>query len=141
MKSKIEFGLLTDYRVEEDGQMSTIALFVVRHMRRASIASKNADLLDDYGGKLMTWTGNNDLRPDNCGYSDMVHDWWTVLDQAPSVSKEGVCLLIMLVCWKIWKGRNASVFEREELTNAGVLQKINDEACCMPVGRDGSKAP
>jgi len=42
-------------------------------------------------------------------------------------SRKGLRSLIILVCWKIWKERNARVFECMESTNFVVLQKIKDD--------------
>jgi hypothetical protein len=110
--------------------MSTIAFLVVRRMRPASIFSKNAYLLRLWM-ELVTWTGNDELCPNNWAYNDMiqVHKWWTVLDQTYSVSKKGLRSQIMVVCWEIWTKKNVGVFEHEESTNVRVLQKIKDKTC------------
>ena len=41
------------------------------------------------------------------GYSDIVHNWWTVLDQKPSVAKGGLQSLIMLVKPIVFEMRHA----------------------------------
>lgn len=60
LHSKIEFGFLTNYRFE-DGQRSTTALYVVRHVRWASHLLKECRFTGRLWGELATWTGNNDL--------------------------------------------------------------------------------
>jgi hypothetical protein len=60
LHSKIEFGFLTDYRFE-DGQRSTTALYVVRHVKWASHLLKECRFTGRLWGELATWTGNNDL--------------------------------------------------------------------------------
>ena len=42
--------------------------------------------------------------------------------------RKGLRSLIILVCWEVWKERNARIFEHNGATNQQVLNKIRDIA-------------
>jgi len=42
--------------------------------------------------------------------------------------RKGLRSLIILVCWEVWKERNARIFDHNGATNQQVLNKIRDEA-------------
>jgi hypothetical protein len=50
------------------------------------------------------------------------------MDHTPSMARRGLRSIIMLVCWEIWKERNARIFEHKESAIAQLLPKIKDEA-------------
>ena len=46
----------------------------------------------------------------------------------PSPSKRGVRSLIILVCWELWKERNARIFDHSEVPSFMVAARIKEEA-------------
>jgi exonuclease III len=78
--------------------------------------------------EIASWAQNERLHPEAWPPSDSLHSWWTNLANTKARNKRGLRSLIILVCWEIWKERNARVFERTEAPNFMVLQRIKDEA-------------
>jgi hypothetical protein len=78
--------------------------------------------------EIACWLGNINLHPDAWVASDSVADWWSALDHTICVAKQGLRSLIILVCWEVWKERNARIFEHFGTPNHLLLQKIKDEA-------------
>ena len=56
-----------------------------------------------------------------------LHEWWTAMARAACNSRKGVCSLIMLISWEIWKERNARIFDRKEATSDNVFFKVRDD--------------
>lgn len=77
---------------------------------------------------IATWLSNEQLRPSAWVPADSVQSWWDNMDHTPSMARRGLRSIIMLVCWEIWKERNARIFEHKESATAQLLQKIKDEA-------------
>ncbi|KAJ1268382.1 hypothetical protein BS78_07G130600 [Paspalum vaginatum] len=46
----------------------------------------------------------------------------------PSPSRRDVRSLIILVCWELWKERNARIFDRSEVPSFKVAARIKEEA-------------
>jgi hypothetical protein len=67
--------------------------------------------------EIATGTQNSNLHPSAWPPSETLEKWWTAMSNAPGTSRKGLRSLIILVCWEIWKERNARVFERIESTN------------------------
>jgi hypothetical protein len=65
----------------------------------------------------------------NLGAAVTIQDWWEqLLLMQGAGRRDGVSTLFMLVCWQLWKERNARVFDRRSATVAMVLDRIRAEA-------------
>jgi predicted DNA-binding ribbon-helix-helix protein len=58
-----------------------------------------------------------------------MQDWFLALSGGVnSVKAKGMKSLVTLVCWTIWRERNARIFNREEKTISRLITEIKDEA-------------
>jgi hypothetical protein len=57
-----------------------------------------------------------------------IKDWWEALANTMRVPKKGLCTLILLVVWEIWKERYQRIFEHNEATLSFIFAKIKEEA-------------
>jgi len=77
---------------------------------------------------ITMWVGVPGLLPVNWVHGESVLEWWSNMVRIHCVDRKGLRSLIILVCWKVWKERNARIFEHNGATNQQVLNKIRDEA-------------
>jgi len=62
--------------------------------------------------ELANWLAAPPLLPANWEPAESLHTWWTALARTTGVSRKGIKSLIILICWEIWKERNAQIFDR-----------------------------
>jgi len=74
--------------------------------------------------EIAAWMATPNLHPNTWPPRETLEKWWTAISAAPSASGRELRSIIILVCWEVWKERNARVFQQVESTNLAVLQKI-----------------
>jgi hypothetical protein len=62
------------------------------------------------------------------GDVDTFHWWSWVRHRAPRASRKGFDSLVMLVCWSLWKERNAKTFKNEASSARDLSSQIMQEA-------------
>jgi hypothetical protein len=76
-----------------------------------------------------SWTGINSIS-----------EWLLLCHQnSPADKRKGAQSLILLAAWEIWKERNRRIFQHEELSVAGLVTRIRDEAILWNMA--GAKIP
>jgi hypothetical protein len=70
------------------------------------------------------------LHPNAWPSSETLEKWWMAILVVPSASRRGLRSIISLVCWEVWKERNARVFQHAKSINLVMLQKIKEEVRC-----------
>ena len=85
---------------------------------------------------LASWIAAPPLLPVNWEPAESLHTWWTALARTTGVSQKGIKSLIILICWEIWKERNARIFDRLEAPSFMVISKIKDEISTWSLAGD-----
>lgn len=58
-----------------------------------------------------------------------VFSWWSeARSRVPRASRKGFDSLVMLVCWSLWKERNARTFRNEASSASDLCDRIREEA-------------
>jgi len=129
LRFRIEFGPQIDWKLG-DGQTKELAHYVDSMQRQVQGLHlfRDCRFMKHLWKEISTWAQNSYLHPSAWPPSNTTEEWWTSISNAPSTSRKGLRSLIILVCWEVWKERNARVFEHRESTNFVVLQRIKDEA-------------
>ena len=84
--------------------------------------------------ELANWLAAPPLLPANWEPAESIHTWWTALARTMGVSRKGVKSIIILICWEIWKERNARIFDRLEAPSFMIIAKIKDEISTWSLG-------
>lgn len=58
-----------------------------------------------------------------------IEDWWTAVGSMNGAPLKGWRSLIILVCWELWKERNARVFQRVFLQSGQQTRKMEEARC------------
>ena len=53
----------------------------------------------------------------NASTSTSIHTWWDNMDHTTSTARRGLRSIIILVCWEVWKKRNATMQESSSTRN------------------------
>jgi hypothetical protein len=80
---------------------------------------------------ISAWTAAPEFNPQLWLPDQGIAGWFEELTKpsvASSAKKKGARSLAILVCWSIWRERNARVFEAQEKTIARLITEIKDEA-------------
>ena len=56
-----------------------------------------------------------------------VLDYWQAVSNSPTAHPKGLKSAVTLITWKIWKERNARVFNNTFSMPSALIQKIEDE--------------
>lgn len=64
--------------------------------------------------EISTWITVPALHPVNWDHATSVHNWWSTRASTPRIPGKGLRSLIILICWELWKERNARIFYRLE---------------------------
>jgi hypothetical protein len=67
-----------------------------------------------------------------------VKEWWTEAVHKQGNSKKSMVSLAMLVSWKIWKERNACIFQNNISTSNMIVAKVKEEVALWSLA--GAKA-
>jgi hypothetical protein len=79
--------------------------------------------------KISNWTAVSCLHPQSWYPNWGVPTWFTeVAGHASSTRSKGIQSLLILVCWSLWRERNARVFDDREKHPSRLVTKIKDEA-------------
>ena len=77
--------------------------------------------------EILSWYRITDTPlPDS---SSDFRDWFSlVVQDAPTTLRHGLASLIILTAWRIWKARNACVFNDATPSTNSLIARIKDEA-------------
>jgi hypothetical protein len=59
-----------------------------------------------------------------------LEEWWSAIGSMPGAPLKGWRSLLILVCWELWKERNARIFRRTFIHRGQLVLKIKEEARC-----------
>ncbi len=77
---------------------------------------------------LACWTSQEHVKSGNWAQPMSPQDWWTVIATHPGTPRKGICTLLLLGTWEIWKERNQRIFQPSELSTLSLCAKIKEEA-------------
>ncbi|KAM0915236.1 hypothetical protein ACQ4PT_010999 [Festuca glaucescens] len=78
---------------------------------------------------VATWTHCSSLAPPCWEAATTPQDIWQLLMQRSAAAhKEGLSSLFTLVCWNVWRERNARIFRQKSATFQLIIAWIRDEA-------------
>jgi hypothetical protein len=63
-------------------------------------------------------------------------EWWTTVGSMHGAPLKGWRSLMILVCWEIWKERNARVFRRKFIPSGQLFAKIKEESRAWALAGD-----
>jgi hypothetical protein len=85
--------------------------------------------------KIGNWASISSFHPTTWTANKTMQDWFGELGGASSTNSKGARSLSILVCWMIWRERNARVFDRSENHSTYLVCEIKSEAMLwMPAG-------
>ena len=58
---------------------------------------------------LSTWILLKQIKPTIWSIASIVHEWWTMLTASKGRPKKGVCTIMLLMAWNIWKEKPKNV--------------------------------
>jgi hypothetical protein len=77
-------------------------------------------------GRWASWTS---FLPSQWKLDKTIREWYSSLTPSNRGSKEkGARSLAILICWAIWRERNARVFNKAEKTVTRLITELKDEA-------------
>ena len=79
-------------------------------------------------GAIASWLSLEQLQLTSWSTSEIVKDWWFTIGNLPGTPRKGVCSMLLLTVWEIWKERNSHIFQRRERSVSALLSTSKEEA-------------
>ena len=80
------------------------------------------------------WLGLPFVRTHECTPELSLKSWWAKMSSKATLNRKAMASLTMLICWKVWKERNASVFNNKSAPPP-ILLLINKAEGCGRLSR------